>query len=190
MKILIAEDDTVSRLVLEAMLRRAGHEVVATEDGLRAWNAWRNEPHPIVISDWQMPGLDGLELCRSIRQMSGVGYTYVVLLTAHGGKANYLEAMDAGVDDFLTKPPDEEALMARLRVGERILGLRQHVKRLEGILAICSYCKKIRDQDTQWNQMESYVTQHSEAQFSHGICPECLVKVLRDSGLEPRRVAS
>jgi len=181
-KILIAEDDLTSRLVLAATLQKAGHEVVATEDGRRAWSAWCEQFFPVLISDWQMPGLDGLDLCRSIRETGGAGYTYVILLTSHGGKANHREAMNAGVDDFLTKPPDEEELVARLHVAERILGLRQHVKRLEGILSICSYCKKIRD-ESRWSQMENYVTRHSEAQFSHGICPECLAKVREDAGL-------
>jgi CheY-like chemotaxis protein len=186
LKILIAEDDATSRLVMEAVLRKAGHEVVATENGRQAWDVWRAGCCPVLLTDWQMPELDGLQLCRAIRQRGGTGYTYVILLTAHGGKANYLEAMDAGVDDFLTKPPDADEIVVRLRVAERILGLRQHVKRLEGILAICSYCKKIRDEHSSWGQMESYVTKHSEAQFSHGICPECLAKVLRESGLAPR----
>jgi len=181
MKILIAEDDATSRLVLEAILKKAGHEVVVTADGLRALETWRDQGYPVLIADWQMPGLDGLGLCRSIRQTGGATYTYVILLTAHGGRANYLEAMAAGVDDFLTKPTDEEELVARLHVAERILGLRQHVKRLEGILSICAYCKKIQD-GGQWDQMESYVTEHSEAQFSHGICPACLDKVMKEMG--------
>lgn len=186
MKVLIAEDDTSSRLVLEAILQKAGHEVVAAEDGPRAWNAWRSQVFPVLISDWQMPGLDGLELCRAIRQTGGAGYTYVILLTSHGGRANYLEAIAAGVDDFLTKPADEEELAARLHVAERILNLRQYVKRLEGILSVCSYCRKIRDNRRQWIAMESYVTEHSDAQFSHGICPECLAKARKDFGVEPR----
>ncbi|MFA5907776.1 MAG: response regulator [Vicinamibacterales bacterium] len=182
MKILIAEDDATSRLILQATLQKAGHEVVAAENGLHAWTAWREAPCPVLISDWQMPDLDGLELCRAIRQTGNANYTYIILLTAHGGKTNYLEAMTAGADDFLTKPLDIEQLLAKLHVAERILGLRQHVKRLEGILSICSYCKKIRD-DSRWRQMESYVTQHSEAQFSHGICPDCFTKVKMEAGL-------
>jgi CheY-like chemotaxis protein len=182
LKILVAEDDTASRLVLEAILRKAGHEVVATEDGQRAWNAWQEQFFPVLVSDWRMPAIDGLELCRRIRQTSSPNYTYVILLTAHGGKANYLEAIDAGADDFLGKPPDEDALVARLHVAERILGLRQHVKRLEGILSICAYCKKIRDASL-WRQMESYVAEHSDAEFSHGICPDCLANAKDECGL-------
>ncbi len=185
MRILIAEDDTASRLVLEATLQKAGHDVVATENGRQAWNAWREQFCPVLISDWFMPELDGLMLCQAIRKTSDARYTYIILLTSHGGKTNYLEAMAAGVDDFLTKPPDEEQLLARLHVAERILGLRQHVKLLEGLLPICAWCKKIRDEHNHWELMESYVTQHSKARFTHGMCPECEAKFLKETGLEP-----
>ncbi|MDP2321563.1 MAG: response regulator [Acidobacteriota bacterium] len=179
MKILIAEDDAGSRLVLEATLQKAGHQVVVAENGRQAWEAWRDQFCPVVISDWKMPELDGLQLCRAIRDQGGAGYTYILLLTAHGGKVNYLEAMDVGVDDFLIKPVDEDELMARLRVAERILGLRQHLKRLEGILSVCAYCRKVQD-DSRWRDMESYVRDHSEARLSHGICPECLDKMMNE----------
>lgn len=181
MKILIAEDDSTSRLVLQVMLQKAGHEVIISVDGERAWKAWQDNFCPVVISDWFMPGLSGLELCRKIRNTPEVGYTYIILLTAYGGKSNYLEAMEAGVDDFVTKPADKEQLVARLHVAERILGLRHEVKRLEGLLPICACCKKIRDQDNQWKQLESYISQHSEATFSHGYCPECHEKALREA---------
>ena len=130
MKILIAEDDTTSRLLFGATLRKLGHSVVAVEDGHEAWKAWQQGEYPLLISDWMMPHIDGLQLCRMIRGEPGLQYTYVILLTSLDSKGSYLEGMDAGADDFITKPFDEEQLAARLRVAERILGLhnRLHIQ--------------------------------------------------------------
>ncbi len=179
MKILIADDDVISRTVLEAALRKLGHEFVATSDGRQAWEAWQKDYFPVLISDVLMPEPDGLTLCRMIRSRHRDHYTYILLLTVLGGRTNYLEAIGAGADDFITKPFDREHLAARLLVAERILGLRQHVDRLEGLLPICSYCKKIRDDDRQWRQIESYIAQRSEARFSHSVCPECHEKIIK-----------
>ncbi|SDA13250.1 response regulator receiver modulated diguanylate cyclase [Nitrosospira sp. Nsp18] len=130
MKILIAEDDTTSRLLFSATLRKLGHTVTAVEDGHEAWKAWQQGEYPLLISDWMMPNIDGLQLCRMIRGEPGLQYTYVILLTSLDSKGSYLEGMDAGADDFITKPFDEEQLAARLRVAERILGLhnRLHIQ--------------------------------------------------------------
>lgn len=184
MKILIAEDDPTSRMILKAMLQKAGHEVFAMENGRQAWDSWNLDFCPVLISDWDMPELNGLGLCRQIRKTGDERYTYFILLTAHGGKANYLEAMEAGVDDFLTKPADPEELLARLHVAERILGLRKQMKQLEALLPVCAWCKKIRDEDGEWNQMESYLSkQNSETRFTHGACPECAANFMKDAGL-------
>ncbi len=173
MKILIADDDTTSRMLLNATLVRLGHEVVATTDGEAAWAAWQQCYFPVLISDWMMPGWDGLRLCRAVRAQERPAYTLVMMLTALGGKLNYLEAMNAGADDFLTKPLDAEQLAARLHVAERVLGLRRQLRQMEGLLPICAYCKRIRDDTRGWTPIESYVARRSEARFSHGICPEC-----------------
>jgi two-component system cell cycle response regulator len=130
MKILIAEDDMTSRLVLGATLKKLGHDVTATSDGREAWDALDKEHFPLLISDWMMPDMDGLELCRLIRAADQPQYTYIILLTALGGKASYLDGMDAGADDFITKPFDEEQLVARLRVAERILDLHEKLREL------------------------------------------------------------
>jgi phosphoserine phosphatase RsbU/P len=175
LKILIAEDENVSRVVLEASLKKRGHEVIAVENGLKAWEAFQGEYFPVLISDWLMPEMDGLALFRKIRELPRDSYTYLVLLTSLEGKTNYLEAMDAGADDFMTKPFDADQLTARIQVADRILGLHKHVTQLEGLLPICCSCKKIRDGST-WQRVESYIEIHSEARFTHGYCPECYDK--------------
>lgn len=179
MRVLAVEDDPVSRRILTVVLERLGHEVLAANNGLEAWERFQAEPVDAVITDWMMPELDGLELTRRIRAHNKDRYTYVLLLTALTGRDRYLDGMMAGADDFVSKPVDKEELHARLRVAERILGLQREVRQLEGLLPICSYCKKIRDEKEHWSQVEEYVSRKTEAQFSHGVCPECYERVLK-----------
>ena len=107
-------------------------------------------------------------------------YTYVILLTANAQTVeNYYAAMEAGVDDFLEKPLDREKLWSRLRVAERILSYTKRIGRLESMLPICSYCKRIREAHAYWKQVEEYMTEHTGITFSHSICPECYEKVIK-----------
>ena len=131
MRVLIAEDDTTSRLILEEILTQLGHDVVTAANGQEAWSIFSREHVPLLISDWMMPDLDGIELRRRIRAENRARYTYIILLTALGGKESYLEAMRAGADDFASKPLDADQLRARLRVAERILGLQRELVQLE-----------------------------------------------------------
>lgn len=173
MRVLAVEDDPVSRRILVAVLEQLGHSVIVATDGQAAWEQYRLEPVEAVITDWMMPRMDGIELTRRIRAEARERYTYILMLTALNGRDRYLDGMKAGADDFLTKPLDREELHARLRVATRILGLQTAVQRLEGLLPICSYCKKIRDEEQRWQQVEEYVSRKTEATFSHGICPDC-----------------
>jgi len=173
MDILIADDDNISLLILQATLVRAGHNVVSVKDGDEAIEAFGRQYFPLLISDWLMPGTDGLEVCRHVRATGRDKYTYVMLLTGLGGKSNYLEAMEAGADDFITKPFDKDLLLARIQVAERVVRLQTEVKQLAGLLPICCYCKKIRDDQDYWGQVEEYIGNHTDATFSHGICPDC-----------------
>ena len=140
MKILVAEDDATSRLVLAATLRSLGHEVTTVEDGAAALDAWHAQEFGLVISDWLMPELDGPGLCRRIRAEPRPHYTYVILLTSLEGKDNYLSGIEAGADDFITKPLDREVLAARLSVAQRIIELHEALRieatrdRLTGLL--------------------------------------------------------
>lgn len=178
MRILVVEDDPIASAVLQAALKSLGHELTAIADGQVAWNRQEIDPHRVVISDWMMPGLDGLELCRRIRAQKQ-DYTYFILLsnlTTSGD--NLSQAIAAGVDDFLGKPVKPAELQARLHVAERILSYATQVRKLQEILPICGYCRKIRDDQNYWSQVEDYLGKEAGVNFSHGVCPDCYNRVL------------
>ena len=178
-KILAVEDDAVARAVLRKALRRLGHESIEAADGEAAWALLETEPVRVVVSDWMMPRMDGLDLCRRIRQRAGKDYIYFILLTSRDAtEENQRAAADAGVDDFLTKPLDLPELWTRLRVAERILRYTTQVRQLEELLPICPYCKKIRDDQNYWQQMEGYISERTGSDFSHSVCPDCYQRVV------------
>jgi len=194
MKILIAEDDALSRRMLEVTLVKAGHEVVTTRDGGEALGALTRDGAPkLLILDWMMPVKDGPEVCRELRVHETSQPHYIILLTARTQTPDIVEGLQAGADDYMTKPFEGEELLARVQVGRRMLELQASladrvrdleaalakVKLLQGLLPICSYCKKIRNDKNYWLQVDTYVAQHSEARFSHGICPECYENVVK-----------
>jgi sigma-B regulation protein RsbU (phosphoserine phosphatase) len=189
MRVLIAEDDAISRRVLEVFLRRWGYEVESAEDGDAAWERLQREDAPsLAILDWMMPGRGGVEICRRVRELGRL--TYLILLTSRTGSEDIVEGLEAGADDYVTKPFNREELRARVQGGTRIVELQRslaqrveqleqalaRIKHLQGLLPICSYCKKIRNDRNYWQQVEAYISEHSEAIFSHGICPECFEK--------------
>jgi phosphoserine phosphatase RsbU/P len=178
MRILIAEDDPDTRDFLTLMLTKAGHEVHTRPDGEMAWQAMKREHYPVLLADCMMPHLDGFELVQKIR-MAERPYTYIIMLTAYGGRENYLKGMNAGADDFLTKPCDFDELRARIAVAQRILSLTAEVQQLSGLLPICTYCKKIREESSEWIPIEVYVARRTDASFSHGICPDCFTERVR-----------
>jgi phosphoserine phosphatase RsbU/P len=188
MRVLIAEDDPVSRLLLQATLNKWGYEVLVCVDGLEAWQRLQNADTPeLAILDWMMPGMDGVEICRRLRNSPQAKPIYVLLLTAKGLRKDIVAGLMAGADDYVTKPFDHEELRARVQVGVRIIELQRgladrvqeletalaKVKQLQGLLPICSYCKKIRNDRNYWEQVDNYLSHHSEVQFSHSVCPEC-----------------
>jgi phosphoserine phosphatase RsbU/P len=191
---LIAEDDSVSRRLLEATLSKWGYEVISTTDGLAALEVLRQPDAPsLAILDWMMPGMDGAEVCLKARESAADRSLYIILLTAKGRKEDIVEGLTAGADDYIIKPFDRSELKARMNAGERILRLQAelaarvkelelalaNVKLLQGLLPICCYCKKIRNDQNYWEQVDTYVADHSEAQFTHGICPDCRDKIVK-----------
>jgi DNA-binding response OmpR family regulator len=174
MKVLIAEDDATSRAVLQGAMLKLGYEVVSADSGVAAWEALLTSGARVVVSDWVMPDIDGLELCRRVRALRDRPYTYFILLSGQRvSEAHHAKAMEEGVDDFLLKPLDVDSLRMRLRVGERIVRLTERVRTLEGILPMCAYCRRIRDEKGGYSNLEEFVSDRTTARFSHGVCPDC-----------------
>jgi phosphoserine phosphatase RsbU/P len=175
--ILIAEDDPVSARILEAALLKFGYQPVIARHGLEAWEKFDEQPVRLIVSDWMMPRLDGLAFCEKVRARAQTPYTYFILLTANQTSAeNHELASAAGVDDFLTKPLDREAIRTRLRVAERILKYTAEIRQLQEMIPICTYCHKVRDTHDYWDKVESYIQRETGSRFSHGACPECYDK--------------
>jgi phosphoserine phosphatase RsbU/P len=197
MRILIADDDAVTRKLLDATLRRHGWDVITTKDGNDAWRAFQElkgkDAPALAILDWMMPGMEGIELCRRLRATPGFESVYVILLTSRSDTMDLAKGLAAGANDYMAKPFDPQELDARVRVGQRMVMLQQrlntrvaeleqalaHVKRLQGLLPICSYCKKVRNEANYWEQVDSYLSTHSDLDFTHGICPTCSDKMMK-----------
>lgn len=171
MRILIAEDDEVSRVVLQRTLEKLGYAVLPARDGAEALQLFERERPAVVITDWMMPRVDGLGVCRTIRSDAAHDrYVYLLVLTALGGKKNYLEAMDAGADDFLTKPFDPDELVARLRVAERIIRMEHRMTQLEQMTGSCPDCRRVR-RDGAWVPLKQVAERHGWRQPPR--CPDC-----------------
>lgn len=194
LRVLIGEDDPVSQRLLEAILQKWGYEVICCSDGLDVWSQLQAPGAPgIAVLDWMMPGMDGLQICRKVREMSRSEPTYIILLTTRGRSHDIVAGLDAGADDYVTKPFDREELRARVETGFRTIELQKsladrvkelestllRVKQLQGLFPICPYCKKVRDDQNYWRQIEEYVTENSGAQFSHSICPSCYQRIVK-----------
>lgn len=191
MNLLVAEDDFTSRSILTGILSKWGYQVTAVTDGRQALERLKAPQAPkLVVLDWIMPGLNGVDVCRELRKVSTPEPPYIILLTAMEQKANTVAGLQAGANDYITKPYDPSELQARIAVGARVVELQEilvrrvaeletalaEIRVLQGILPICMHCHKIRTDKESWQQMESYISEHSSATFSHGICPACLEK--------------
>jgi DNA-binding response OmpR family regulator len=202
MRILIAEDDEVSRRVLQLTLGAAGHEVVVTKNGAEALAVLESDnAPPLAILDWMMPDIDGLEVCRRVRSKPSLTPVYLILLTAKTEKSNIVEGLNSGANDYITKPFDRQELRARVQVGETVVNLQlnladrvreleialSQVKQLRDIIPICSYCRQIRNDQNYWQQVETYISDQTDSQFSHSICPACYESIIKPQ-LERRNI--
>jgi CheY-like chemotaxis protein len=194
MIVLIADDLDVNRKLLRTLLTADGYEVVAASNGVDAFNLLQNATGPMVgLIDWEMPEMEGIEVCRRARALQATPPLYLILLTVRDSKQDIVAGLQGGANDYITKPFDKTELLARVGIGRQMVQLQQtltervaelkeallSVKQLGGLLPICSYCKKIRDDQNYWQQVEAYVGKHSEAKFSHSICPQCYEDIVK-----------
>ncbi|HNY27123.1 MAG TPA: response regulator transcription factor [Candidatus Sumerlaeota bacterium] len=203
MRVLVAEDDPVSLEMLIAMLEWWGYESVCVSDGASALDALKQDDSiSLALLDWMMPGLDGVEVCRNYRKDEPAGYRkYLLLLTVRSSDEDVVAAFQSGADDHIKKPFCAEELRARLEVGRKMIELQKalkqriadledalaHVKTLQGILPVCSHCHRIRTDKQSWEQIELYIEAHTEALFSHGLCPDCYDRYyLKELGRLPK----
>ncbi len=193
MQILIADDDAVTRQLVQMLLVKWEYDVIPVDNGTDACASLVDEDGPsLAILDWMMPGLDGPEVCKKVRASDPKRPLYMILLTTLEKKDNIVMGLESGADDYLAKPFDPGELRARVRAGERVVNLESdlrqhvreledalaHVKQLQGLLPICSYCKKIRDDQDYWHNVDRYLASKTDVRFSHGICPACYDEIM------------
>jgi CheY-like chemotaxis protein len=177
--ILIVDDQEANVLLLERTLRGAGYvSITSTMDPNEVCELHRKNRYGLILLDLKMPGMDGFKVMEGLKEIEEGGYLPVLVITAQPNQK--LPALRAGAKDFISKPFDLAEVLARVynMLEVRLLHseLREaleNVKLLSGLLPICMWCKKIRDDQGYWNAIEHYLSQHSEAEFSHGICPDC-----------------
>jgi DNA-binding response OmpR family regulator len=202
-RILVADDDPIGRRLVESALGKSGHDVLVAPDGAEAWRILAApDPPALAILDWMMPGLTGIEVCRKVREAVWPVEPYLIVLTSRGETIDVVTALQAGANDYVTKPFQIEELRARVSVGERIVTLQQqlsdrvraleealaHVHQLQGLIPICAWCRQVRNDGNFWEQVDSYLEKRSGLQFSHAICPACRKKEsARVTKVRPRR---
>jgi len=193
MKILIADDSSTVRALLSDLLWRWGHELIVAKDGGEAWRLIQSEGPKLAVLDWVMPEPDGLELCHRIRTTPPLKNLYVLMLSGLSETKDVVAGLNAGANDFLTKPFKEEELQARINVGVRMVdlqaalaariseletALKENIE-LRDLLPICAYCKSVRTDQNYWQSVEHYFGEHADVKFTHGVCPRCLETVVK-----------
>lgn len=188
--VLIADDDKLTLNVLNDTLTRAGYDVLTATDGEQAWKKLQQSNASLAVLDWIMPGMEGPEICQRAAREPKMANRYFILLTGKSKTEDLVAGLQSGASDYLRKPFDEAELLARVEVGVRFIELQRKlaerveemekalatVRRLEGLLPICSYCKRIRNEQDYWERVDNYISQHANVRFSHNICPECYEK--------------
>jgi DNA-binding response OmpR family regulator len=199
MRILVADDEEISRRVNAAAVSSWGHTAIEAPGAAEALAILDKPEGPrLALVDLVMPGMDGIELCRRARAAANARPLHLIMLTVRTDKADVVAALSAGADDYIVKPFHPPELRARVEVGARLVGLQEELRsrieelersleresELTGLLPMCAYCHKVRDDKNYWERVENYVAKLARAHVSHGVCPECYEKLAREAGLE------
>ena len=188
MKILIAEDEYITRLMVQVSLEKWGYRVDCVSDGNEAWEVLQKPDAPqIAILDWEMPGLDGVEVCRRVKELEKETPIYVILLTGRDNRNDILHGFDMGADDYMTKPFDDNELRAWVRVAERLVHIQislaesveelryvlDQMESLQGALPVCKSCHKIQGSEDAWISLDEAMHDQSDPRILPTKCPEC-----------------
>jgi phosphoserine phosphatase RsbU/P len=191
LRVLVVDDDATTRLVLESAIQAAGWSPLATDDPELAYEILTGpDAPPIALIDWHMPTLSGLDLCRRVRAAEPPARPYLIFVTAKSAPTDIVTGLDAGADGYMTKPIATNELQARVRAGLRMIALQQHLRirvqeaeaesartrPLRGLLPMCAYCRRVRDEHEQWSSLEQFLVQKVGVRFTHGFCPQCLAE--------------
>lgn len=182
--ILVVDDQPANLQVLFTFLKQHGFSVLVADNGHRALKALEKEKKPdLILLDVMMPGMDGFETCRRIKENEAIADIPIIFITALDSTEDKMRGFKAGGLDYITKPFQQAEVLARVKthiaLRQQKLELQQaldEVKQLKGILPICCVCKQIRDDKGYWQQVEQYISEHTDVLFSHGFCPDCHTK--------------
>jgi CheY-like chemotaxis protein len=194
MKVLIADDHRENRALLQALLKGEHYETVEARNGEEALAELTRAQEPIVaLLDWQMPKIEGPDVCTAARRLPNAPPMFLFLVTVRDSKDDIVAGLRSGANDYIIKPFHKDEMLARVKIGAQMVELQQNlldrvseladalarVKQLSGLLPICGFCKKVRNDRDYWQQVEEYISIHSEVKFSHGVCPDCYENLLK-----------
>ncbi len=175
--ILIVEDNPSNIQVLGAILKKDNYDVSISMNGLEALEYLVTEKPDLILLDIMMPQMNGYEVCKILKKDKALKNIPVIFITAKSDTESIVEGFRVGAVDYVTKPFNSEELLARVRTHIELYKSREQIKRLEDLIPICSSCRKVRDTDGYWKQVEQYITERTHSNFSHGICEECAHKL-------------
>jgi len=178
--ILIVDDNLQNLNVLGSHLEKAEYEVAVSTNGKDALDYLKEELVDLILLDIMMPKMNGYEVCIKLKENEITKNIPVIFLTAMGDAEDIVKGFEAGGVDFITKPYHAAELLMRVSTHIELYKARNEIKALQGIIPICSHCKKIRDDEGFWSQVESYISKRTDTHFSHSVCPDCSEKYYGD----------